>query len=53
MTISKAQGQTLKRFGIKAPMSVFPKGFLDPLHLITSLLQLLKDIDSVYKMTAW
>jgi hypothetical protein len=52
MTVSKAQGQTLKRVAIYPPSPVFPMAsclwhFPDPLHLTKSLLQLLKGIDSV------
>jgi len=54
MTINKAQGRTLKCAGIYLPSPVFFHGscmwhFPDPLHLTTSLLQLLKGTDKVRK----
>jgi hypothetical protein len=49
-------GKTLKRVGMCPPSIVFPTAsslwdFPEPLHLSTSLLQLLKGIDIVQKLT--
>jgi hypothetical protein len=59
MTISKTQGQTLKRVATYPPSPVFFPLVSSvwqlpcPLHLITSQLHLFDDIDNVYKMTDW
>jgi hypothetical protein len=57
VTSSKAQRQTLKRVAIYPPSPVFfpPMAssmwhFPNPLHLTTSLLQLLECVDSLQKM---
>ena len=56
VAISKAQEQTLKRDGVYPPspvisMASYMLHFPDPLHFLNSLLQFLKSIDSVLKMT--
>jgi hypothetical protein len=56
LTINKFQDYMLERVAIYLPSPVFPmarsiRHFPDPLHLTTSLLQLLRDIDNVQRMT--